>query len=222
MESSYFTPEILKFDFFDTAVADILRAIDGGSILGSYILGFCCIDYMGVAYDPRVKNTSTQFKLFVKEYMGETNSEYKILSEHIWAVRNSLVHSYGVSDATEKLNLIPRFSHLHPELHLTLTKDDGKEVLHFNLPEFIAELVAAVELFFREKIGLNDNSVIWQLKLFATLGLEANINRKEMLFNKVPPHSKSHRHLKILEQPDLDIRTIQTTILKNINEQYGR
>lgn len=222
MQNSYFTPEILKFDFFDTAVADIFRAMDGGSILGSYILAFCCIDYMGVAYDPKVKNTRTQFKNFVKEYMGEVNSEYKDLSEHIYAVRNSLVHSYGSSDATEKLNLVPRFSHLHPELHLAVTKIDDKEIIHFNLPEFVSELVAAIELFFRTKIGLNDNSIIWHLKLFAVLNLEANHNRKEMLLTEIPPHSKSHRHLRILEQPGVNINTIQTTIRKNINEQYCR
>jgi hypothetical protein len=47
-----FVLDICKFDFFDTALADMLRVVDGGSALGSTVLSFCCIGYMGMTIGP--------------------------------------------------------------------------------------------------------------------------------------------------------------------------
>ena len=73
--------KICKYDFFDTAIADILRAIDGGSLMGSFILSFCCIDYMGLALDPTKKNTRSDFQSFVREYLGAINPKYQTLQK---------------------------------------------------------------------------------------------------------------------------------------------
>ena len=86
--------KICKYDFFNTAIADILRAIDGGSLMGSLILCFCCIDYMGLALNPAKKNTRNEFKQFVRDYFAAVNVKYQNLDTQIYAIRNSLVHSY--------------------------------------------------------------------------------------------------------------------------------
>ena len=219
MNTNLYTPAILKFDFFDTAVADIFRAIDGGSTMGAFILSFCCIDYMGAAFDPRNKSTRKDFKKFVREYMGAINSKYQSLENEIYAIRNSLVHTYGQSEATDDLNISPSFSHLHPEYHLQIQREDDRNVMGLNLPEFVGELVAAVEMFFRLNVGLNENSVIWKLKLFSIQNVEAITNRESMLYTETPPHSKSHRYFKILEQnPPVDLGTLNLTIQNLIRQ----
>jgi hypothetical protein len=53
----FYDSNVCKFDFFDTAIADILRAIDGRALMGAFILSFCCIDYMGMAMKPRKEQT---------------------------------------------------------------------------------------------------------------------------------------------------------------------
>ncbi len=114
-------PDICKFDFFDTAVADVLRTIDGRSLMGAFILSFCCIDYMGMAIDPgKDKNTSREFKAFVTDYMGEVQAKYKDLAGHIWATRNSLIHVYGTSKATKDLRIGTMFCQDCPNSHLGL------------------------------------------------------------------------------------------------------
>lgn len=222
MPSNPYTPAILKFDFFDTAVADILRAIDGGSIMGSFILSFCCIDYMGAAFDARKKSTRKEFKKFVKEYMGAINVKYQSLGEEIYAIRNSLVHTYGQSDATEQLNLSPSFSHLHSELHLEVQKIEGQIHINLNLPEFVGELVAAIEKYFRENVGLNENSIIWKLKMLSVQNVEAISHRESMLYTEKPPHSKSHRFFSILDvDPSPDLESINSSIQNSIREKYS-
>ena len=110
--SKVFDPNLLKHDFFDTAVADILRAIDGGCLMGSFILSLCCIDYMGMALNPRKRrNSSADFKGFVTQYLGRVEPRYVGLKNHIWAIRNSLVHVYGESDATKRSKTGFSFSH---------------------------------------------------------------------------------------------------------------
>lgn len=222
MNSNPYTPAILKFDFFDTAVADVFRAIDGGSIMGAFILSFCCIDYMGAAFEPRKKNTRKEFKKFVKEYMGAINNKYQNLENEIYAIRNSLVHTYGQSDAIEEINLHPSFSHLHPELHLKMQIVEDKTMIGLNLPEFTGELVAAIEKYFRQNVGLDENSIIWKLKLFSIQNLEAINQRESMISSTIPPHSKSHRFFKILEQdPPADLTTINLSIQSSVRGTNG-
>jgi len=222
MPHNPFTPAILKFDFFDTAVADIFRAIDGGALMGSFILSFCCIDYMGAAFDARNKSTRKDFKRFVREYMGAINSKYQSLDEEIYAIRNSLVHTYGHSDAIEKLDLSPSFSHLHPELHLTIQTTEYETRINLNLPEFVGELVSAIEKYFRENVGQDENSVIWKLKMFSVQNIEANNHRQSMLFAEKPLHSKSHRFFAILdEDPRPELQSVNLSIQNLIREKYN-
>jgi hypothetical protein len=48
--------QILKKRFFDTAVADVLRAMDGRALVGATALGLCVIDYLAYMR-PKCKKT---------------------------------------------------------------------------------------------------------------------------------------------------------------------
>src|SRR5665647_425943 len=99
------TQKEIHYNFFNTSVADILRALDGKSLLGSLILSFCCIDHLAQASKPGEKTNRNDYKMCVRDYLGAFNEKYKTLDDHIYAIRNSLIHSYGESDSSKKLNL---------------------------------------------------------------------------------------------------------------------
>lgn len=217
---------ICKFDFFDTAVADILRAIDGGSLMGSFVLSFCCIDYMGMAIDPsKQKHSSIDFKQFVTDYLGDINPTYKNLSEHIWAVRNSLIHTYGESDATSKMNISFSCSHEHPEYHLRLIKDptEQREKIWLNLPDFVSELVAAIEYFFRSHRTDDALFQSWYSKLLIISGATtAWFDRIEAVNTQRPTHEKSHPCLAVLDESSPPpMERIVEEVRKCINIKLG-
>jgi hypothetical protein len=86
----------LKRNFFNTAVADIYRAIDGGSLVGSFILTFCLMDYLTwIEYGEERKG----FNSFIKERLVPLNFSYTDNDEELYSIRNGLVHSYGPSRA---------------------------------------------------------------------------------------------------------------------------
>jgi hypothetical protein len=214
---------ICKFDFFDTAVADILRAIDGGSLMGSFVLSFCCIDYMGMAINPnKQKNSSVEFKQFVTDYLGAINPKYQNLSEYIWAVRNSLIHVYGESDATAKMNIGFVCSHEHPEYHLRLIKDP-KEQIWLNLPDFVSELVAAIEHFFRSNKTNDALFQTWYSKLLIISGATtAWFDRIDAVNTQRPTHKRSHRCLTVLDEASPpSMERIVTEVRKCINAKLG-
>lgn len=218
--------KICKYDFFNTAIADTLRAIDGGSLLGSLILSFCSIDYMGLALDPTKKNTRADFKQFVREYMGVINPKYVHLDGEIYAIRNSLVHSYGESDATEDLKLDYHLSHQHPELHLTIKKNNERRRLFINLPEFVAELIAAVEKYFRDNFGNDELLKNWYNKLLIIQGANASLERLMIIKNETITHASSHTFLKVLDaEPKATLTDIADKIAKlitdKLNKKYG-
>lgn len=215
--------KICKYDFFNTAIADILRAIDGGSLVGSLILCFCSIDYMGLALDPTKKNTRADFKKFVGEYMGVINPRYVQRDGDIYAVRNSLVHSYGESDATEDLKLDYHLSHLHPELHLTIQKNNERRRLFINLPNFVAELIGAVEKYFRDNFGNDELLKNWYYKLLIIQGADASLERLMIIKNAKFIHANSHTVLKVLDdEPKATLKEIADTIAKEITDKLYR
>ena len=214
---------ICKFDFFDTAVADILRAIDGGSLMGSFVLSFCCIDYMGMAINPsKRKNSSQEFKQFVSDYLATVNPKYKNLTNHIWAVRNSLIHVYGQSDATARMNIGFVCSHKEPDQHLRIIHNPNQQIC-LNLPDFVSELVAAIEHFFRTNKGNEPLFQTWYSKLLIISGATtAWFDRLEALQAKQPTHRRSHRCFAVLdESPPSSLDRIVNEIRKCVNVKLG-
>ena len=214
---------IVKFDFFDTAVADVLRAIDGGSLMGSFILSFCCIDYMGLAMNPaKEKNTSDDFRLFVRDWMSAANESYRVLHDHLWAVRNSLIHTYGESRTTKHMNLSFSLSHEHPGNHLRLI-EDPKPTLWLNLPDFVAELVASIEHFFREKASDESSLQTWYGKLIIVQGPASYLERLDIVHRQKPEHKRSSRYLAILDsEPPATIGEITDHIAAELKRKISK
>lgn len=214
---------ICKFDLFDTAVADVLRAIDGGSLMGSFILSFCCIDYMGMAINPsKAKNSSKEFKTFVTEYLGTANPKYKKLADHVWAVRNSLIHVYGQSDATARMNIGFNCTLEEPKQHLRIIRNPSDEIW-LNLPDFVAELIAAIEHFFRLNQGNDKLFETWYSKLLILSGgTTAWLDRLDAIRANRPDHKRSHRLLEVLdEMPPSSLNRIVQEISKGICKRLG-
>jgi uncharacterized protein YutE (UPF0331/DUF86 family) len=88
-----------KYSFLDSAVADVLRAVDGKLLMGSMILSFCLIDYMAHVISKEWSAKRFDFKKFVTENLREINACYKTLDNEMYAVRNALIHSYGDTDS---------------------------------------------------------------------------------------------------------------------------
>ena len=140
----------IEFQFFSTVIADILRALDGKSYGGAFTLSLCCIDYMGVAMSTeKDKNTKQGFKKYLNTYLSKLNSYYAIHADYLYAIRCSLVHTYGHSEATKKLNFSPNiiFNDPQGDFHFHHEKDSKK--LFLSVHCFIADLIASIYDFFR-------------------------------------------------------------------------
>lgn len=219
--SRIFSNKLAKHDFFDTAVADILRALDGGSLMGAVILSMCCIDYMGLAMNPSETNTRSDFKKFVKNHMSEANFIYSndAIADAIYAVRNSLIHTYGMSDATEKMNLDFVINQDKIDTHLKLDPLENRSIIHIYLPHFISEVIAGIEHFFRESFS-NQNSIHdWYNKILVVLGKPGFIYRLEVSTNSGNIHARSHGLLAVLDEPNTQsIESIRNKISYSIIE----
>jgi hypothetical protein len=209
---------LLKYNFYSTVIADILKAIEGGSYGGAFILSFCCIDYFSVPIahqQGKNKTSKDDFKLFVKNYLTQVNSKYNNLHDELYAIRCSLIHSYGESDATNKIQLTPNliFDETISNLHLTLEKN--KTILYINLSDFVSELITAIEIFFHQNSESTTLSE-WSKKLYFHQNTQAIYNRN-MIKNGAQVSFKSiHLYLETLDNN----KTFET-IHSNIKEIIG-
>src|SRR5581483_2787180 len=129
---------ILKKRFFDTAVGDMLRALDGGALIGAVTLGMCVLDHLGFLQTCR--GTADDFKGIVNSYLKPHNAVYD--ADWLWEVRNGLAHVHGLSkkmcDPVKGLDGVI-FTHAHPERHLT--PYEGR--LWLNVESFVSDVIGA-------------------------------------------------------------------------------
>jgi hypothetical protein len=119
------------------ALADIKKAFEGGSIVGSFILGSCFIDAMaGFKYgqDGRMKLGKVY-----REFVGEYLEDYDKVALY-YDLRCQLLHNYSEGGSYE-------FIHNHPDLHLQYHDKKRKFI---NLENFIHDLENAMVKFFIE------------------------------------------------------------------------
>ena len=213
--------KLLRHKFYSSIVADILKALEGGSFGGAFILSFCCIDYFSTPIalqKNKLKPDKNDFKSFISEYMAKANPKYSILHNQLYAIRCSLVHSYGESDATNKIQLIPHLLYGDDitDLHLTFEND---RILYINLADFVSELIAAIEHFFQ----LNSESIIlneWYLKLYIPQNLKATFDRSMIKMGEPINYKSIHKMLEILESnatPEIIQSTLKSIIETKIN-----
>ena len=93
---------MLRKRFMDTAVADVLRAAEGGALVGSATLALCVIDYLAYLR-PRGDTDSERYELIVSEYLSPIDARYD--PEQIFAWRCAMVHTYAEAKALARANL---------------------------------------------------------------------------------------------------------------------
>lgn len=220
----FYEYKIHKFKFFDNVIGDILTTVNNGAIPGCYILCFCAIDYMGLALNPKKQtNTSEDFKKFISEYLGKVNPDYLTKQEELWAIRNSVIHVYGRSAATDKMKLNFLLGDCNSQNHLKYFEADTNiQAFWLNIQDFVAEIIAAIELFFRNNRNNEETLWEWERKLFINFVDHRFSLISEIFANEFIPHSKTHPYLKTLESvPEKDIHVIKEDIKLLLRQKYG-
>lgn len=191
--------KLIRHKFYSQVVGDILKAIDSRAYGGAYILSFCCIDYFSIPISIKLgkqKTDKTDFMLFLTNYMSVVNSGYSGLENELYAIRCSLVHSYGESDATNRIKLTPHLLYGDIlDLHLTYGSD---KVLYLYLADFISDLIAAIESFFRDQ-SMWDYIEEWNSKLYIPQGLNSTYERNMLRMGGEVNYRAMHPTLEILE-----------------------
>lgn len=214
----------LKSDFYSAIIQEILNGCAVELYMSSLIMTLCCIDYIGIPLSGNTKNTNVHFKMFLEEYMSEANKKYKDtnIRDKIYAVRCSLVHSFGEADAIQKLSINPIFEvgcsdHVHL---LEETDDKGNNNFHISIPHLISETIAGVEKFFRE---VKDVSVLteWYKRLYILGGVSGPLNKLHTVPGGNIVHKNIHPLLDIIDDPNSSIIEIAETIKNRLLEKYN-
>jgi hypothetical protein len=151
--------ENCKKSFYDTTIADVLRAIDGGSKLGALTLSLISIDAIAMALSPKkMIGRGSSFDDFIEKYLSKVKIDYLTKIDEIRYIRNLLCHTYGHTKDTlnykGKGKLHFSFSHeLNRLKHLNLSKaESGVDDYHFHICvlNLVADLVTGCYIFFNE------------------------------------------------------------------------
>jgi hypothetical protein len=119
------------------ALTDIKKAFQGGSVIGSFMLGSCFIDAMaGFKYgqDGRLK-----LEKVYREFVGEYLKDYDKVALY-YDLRCQLLHNYSEGGSYE-------FIHNHPHVHLQ-NHDEKRKFI--NLENFIQDLEEALLKLFKD------------------------------------------------------------------------
>ena len=214
----------LKLDFYHGVVSEILGTLDCGFSMSSMILACCCIDYVSLPLSSTFKNTRTDFKTFIATYLSAANDRYlnATIQDSIYAIRCSLVHTYGDSDAADKLNLKPIFQIESFPNHLETHKDDnGIERFYISVPHFIAEVITGVEKYFREctdKTKLEE----WYKKLIIMNGIQGVFLKLGYLSNgRKIIHSQIHPFIACFDSKITDYKELCNLISKAYLQKHN-
>jgi hypothetical protein len=93
---------VLQKRFMNTAVADILRAVDGGALPASATLALCALDYLAYLRN-RPGGNGENYQRLIEDYLLPTNPLYRPIELYAW--RCAMVHTYAESDAMLAANL---------------------------------------------------------------------------------------------------------------------
>lgn len=201
----------LKSDFYSAILREILNGCAVGLYMSSLIMTLCCIDYMGIPLSGNCQNTNKHFKIFLEKYMSEANDKYldTTVQDIIYAIRCSLVHSFGDADALQKINIIPIFEVGSEESeHLLREKDEkGNDIIRVSVFHFISETIAGVEKFFRE---VTDATILveWYRRLYILGGVAGPLNKLQTVPNGNIVYKNIHPLLDKLDDTNSSIKEI--------------
>ncbi len=174
-----------KRNFFNTAVADIYRAIDGGSLIGAFILSFCLIDHMTWI---EFGDEKMGFNKWIKKRLLPLNIFYSEKDEELYSVRNGLVHTYGPSREILKQKFEGyQLLNCSPAMHLQKVNNNVIKICLYSL---LTEIVFAVHSTFEEfKEAVSEDQLDRMSKQIRIFGVEPpplfqNMHRALAAFDK--------------------------------------
>jgi hypothetical protein len=215
----------LKSDFFSAIIQEILNGCAVELYMSSLIMTLCCIDYMGIPLSGNKKNTNVHFKEFLEKYMSEANQKYNdpAIRDIIYAIRCSIVHSFGEADALQKININPIFEvGCDDRVHLLRDKDEkGNQIIHLSIPHLIGETIAGVEKYFRE---VTDSNILieWYKSLYILGGASGPLNKLHTVPGGNLVHKNIHPLLDKLDDPASSIKDIYENIKNRLLEKYNQ
>jgi hypothetical protein len=135
----------LKRNFFNTAIADIYRSIEGGAYTGAFILNFCLIDSLGFI---EFGTSSNSFNKIIRKRYLPLNIFYTGKEEELYSIRNGLVHAYGPSkEITKKRYGGYELMYENCAFHLQKVNNN---ILKICLYSFLTETVFVAHTMFEE------------------------------------------------------------------------
>jgi hypothetical protein len=194
MEKEKLDISYLKRNFFNTAVADIYRALDGKSIIGAFILTFCLIDYLTWI---EFGDQKYGFNQWIKKRLVPLDFCYTGSDEELYSVRNGLVHSYGPSrKMTENVYTGYRLVNGHPGDHL---QKINTEHLRIDLYSLLCDTTFAAHLVFEDlKKECKDDQL-------------DRLKRQIKTFGQNPPekYGEMHRALACMDQDVIELNDLK-------------
>lgn len=138
---------IVKHCFFDMAVADIVRAIRGRSLMGAFTLSMCAIDAMAYLRNALPnRGTRLNFIKWAEDWIVPVNEDCR--ADVLYALRCGLVHTSGYAGAMQACGLQGfRYVNNKPSEHWTQPQPNTYVV---NLDTHVAEVIVAAFAFFDE------------------------------------------------------------------------
>jgi hypothetical protein len=144
----------LRKRFFESAIADVLRAVDGRALIGSTALALCILDYLAYLRSaPSRKQDADDYKGVVKDYLVPINNDYQ--PSEIYAWRCAMVHTYAEASALKAAGIEAGFlmSRRDPSFHLSKPR---AKALAINVDTFVADVIWATHKFFLKTDGDSD------------------------------------------------------------------
>ncbi len=217
----------LKVDFYSATIRNILNCCVVNLFMPALILTMCCIDYIGIPLSGNTVNTKSTFKQFLNDYMSAANPKYKdkTIQDIIYAIRCSLVHTYGDAKSLQDLNIQPIFDVGNgcSRNHLLIYYDENihSNCIKISILDFVSETIGAVELFFRN-INVSTILIEWYKNLFVMSDASDAFNKLLCVQNDKIIYKNIHNFLGYLDSNEnCDIEELVTTLNKELLEEYN-
>lgn len=197
--------EYHKRNFFNTAIADIFRAIDGGSRIGAFTLTFCLIDHLAWLEFGHSTDIKGHFARWIQKRLRPHYIFYENYGEELYSVRCGLVHTYGPSK--EILNQKFEGYKLYFEyvgMHLQKVNNGTLKLCLYSL---LTDVVFAAHLFFEE------------LEKEANIEIFERLQKQIVILNVDPPvlYKDMHRTLSVFDcQDKITLHSIRSCYTETI------
>ncbi len=194
---------MLRKRFMDTAVADVLRAAEGGALVGSATLALCVIDYLAYLR-PRGDTDSERYKSIVSEYLSPIDARYD--PEQIFAWRCAMVHTYAEAKALARANL-RGFLMRHRDRQFHLMRVEPPALL-ISVDIFVADVVWAARKLLTDVDGDPNVEARADSLMIVSSGMDLVFGYAEARFAEMT-YESMHRGLREFDSPKPELRRLR-------------